>query len=505
MTSSGKTLRQVGVVDIGSNSVRLVIYDIFGCHFTPVYNEKILAGLGRDLKLTGKLSATGRVTTLAALARFSQIARARQLPPLLIGATAALRVAEDAPDFVAQVMRDTGLDISPISGEEEARLSAIGLLSSNDRRQGLAADLGGASLELVNVTPELRETGTQVQGVSLPLGPFDAIGGDLSALTTDDYAAQIPKLDDALSQLPNFLMQGEVLYLIGGAWRNLASIHQHRTDYPLRTLQGYGLEPAEAASLAKWAWTEGLDEVLNWSGMRSARAETLPYSGVLLGRLLERFKPRRVVISMAGLREGLVWNHLPEGVKSRDALIDGCRDFARGSVQAEHFGVPLFRFLAPILPHVKTRFGAESASRLIHGACHLAGLGKNLHPDHRAELVFEDVIYAPVSGLTHSERAFMSLSLFRTYSAKRQPPIFGLLEHLLDEAEQNSAALVGETIRLAIVATGRTPALLADFSLLAEAGKLTLRADLHRAAMVTDQVNYRLAKLAKLMGLEPQF
>jgi len=283
------------------------------------------------------------------LTRFSQILSARGLKAPLVGATAALRVAEDAPDFVASIRAETGLDISPISGKEEARLAALGLLSSNDRRVGIGADLGGASLEIMRIDQSLKYDGAQVQGVSLPLGPFDAIGGRLSEFRTKDYAERIPDLDAALAKVPGYLDGEDTLYLVGGAWRNLASIHQHRTHYPMRTLQGYKLSSNVAEDLAHWAWNEGLEEVLKWPGMRKARAETLPYAGLMLERLLKRFSPKSVVISMVGLREGLVWNTLPEAVKSRDALIDGCRDFARGFVQAENFGPPLYRFLSPIL------------------------------------------------------------------------------------------------------------------------------------------------------------
>lgn len=337
--------RELAVIDIGSNSVRLVIYHIFGAHFTPVYNEKILAGLGRDLKQTGCLSVDGKRKCRRALARFSQIIQARGLGAPLIGATAALREAEDAPDFVALILAETGLDISPISGQEEARLAALGLLSSNDRRSGIGADLGGASLELVRVDPSLKLGNTPVQGVSLPLGPFDAVGGRLSELDTQDYAARIDDLDRALNQVPAYLDGEDRLYLVGGAWRNLATVHQQRTQYPMRTLQGYPLKAAAAQDLAHWAWTDGREALLNWPGMRKARAETLPYAGLMLERLINRFSPKMIVVSMAGLREGLVWNTLSDTIKSRDALIDGCRDFARGFVQAEHFGPPLYQFL----------------------------------------------------------------------------------------------------------------------------------------------------------------
>jgi len=493
----------LAVIDIGSNSVRLVIYDIFGAHFTPVYNEKILAGLGRDLRRTGKLSVEGKQKCRAALARFSHIIAARGLKAPLVGATAALRVAEDAPDFVASIRAETGLDISPISGEEEARLAALGLLSSNARRVGIGADLGGASLEIMRIDPSLKADGAPVQGVSLPLGPFDAIGGKLSELKTQDYAARIADLDAALAKVPGYLDGEDTLYLVGGAWRNLAATHQQKTDYPMRTLQGYKLSAKSAAKLAHWAWTDGIEDVLNWPGMRKARAETLPYAGLMLERLLKRFTPKFVVISMAGLREGLVWNTLSETVKSRDALIDGCRDFARGFVQAEHFGPPLYRFLSPLLPNLPSGFGETENARMLKAACHLAGLGKNLHPDYTAELVFEDVLYAPVAGLTHAERAFLSLSLFRTYTAKRQPPVAGLIDELLIESQRHTAACIGEAIRLGIVVTGRTPSLLSEFNLEIKGEELHLLCGPDRAAMVTAQVRYRLAKLAKLLDLTP--
>lgn len=480
-----------------------MIYDVFGAHFTPVYNEKILAGLGRDLRKTGRLSKDGKRKCREALSRFSHIISARALPPPLVGATAALRVAEDAPDFVASVLAETGLDISPISGQEEARLAALGLLSSNDRRSGIGADLGGASLELMRIDAALKKDGAAVSGVSLPLGPFDAIGGNLSSLKTQDYQGRIPDIDTALEKTPAYLDGEDVLYLVGGAWRNLASVYQQRIDYPMRTLQGYKLSAKAAKEVAHWAWTDGLEDVLSWPGMRKARAETLPYAGLMLERLIKRFSPKSVVVSMAGLREGLVWNTLPEAVKSRDALIDGCRDFARGFVQAEHFGPPLYRFLSPLLSTLPCGFGAEEDARLLQAACHLAGLGKNLHPDHRAELVFEDVLYAPVAGLSHAERAFLSLSLFRTYTAKRKPPVAGLIDELLIEAQRHTAACIGEAIRLGIVVTGRTPSLLSDFELEVKGAELHLTSVPERKAMITDQVRYRLAKLSKLLGLAP--
>lgn len=491
--------RQLAVLDIGSNSVRLVIFDVYGAHFTPVYNEKIHAGLGRDLKRTGCLSTSGKAQTREALARFQTIISARQLTDVLVGATAALREADDAAEFLAEIQTETGLKIIPVSGPEEARLSALGVIAGDHRRTGLAADLGGASLEFIRVG-----NGRVGEGVSLPLGPFDAVGGDLKGLASSDYATLRPKLQSALQALPAAMSLPETLYLIGGAWRNLAGIHQHRMNYPMRTLQAYRLSFDEARFMADWAWRDGLESVLNWPGLRSARAETLPYAGLMLGVMLEHFQPKAIEICIVGLRDGLVFDALPDDIKSRDALLDGCRDFASGNLQSAHFGPPLFRLLLPIMQGLPEIFGAELDERILRAACLLAGLGKNLHPDYRAELVFDDVLYAPVSGLSHVERAFLSLCLFRTYTAKRKTPNPAIIETLLTEAQQRSASILGEGIRLAIIASGRSPELLESFRLSREGKILKLSVHKIHEKLLTQDVIFRLEKLAGKIGLEGQ-
>lgn len=494
--------REVGVVDIGSNSVRLVIYDIFGAHFTPVYNEKILAGLGRSLKKTGRLSEEGKRLTLQALHRFTRIAKARSLPPLIFGATAALRVASDAKDFLLEIKRKTGLEVVPISGDEEARLSAMGLISMHPRATGLAADLGGASVELVEIYQgDLEPTVGKRQ--SLPLGPFDLIGDDLTAMGE----AQIEKatvtikryLDDHKDLVARG--RGRTLYLIGGAWRNLASIHQSYTDYPLRTLQSYKLTPDIARKHAQWAYGDGRETVLKWPGMRRRRAETLPYSGLLLDILLDAVKPESVMISQSGLREGLVHNAIPASQRQRDPLFDGCRAFAKGSLQTENYGRPLYRFVSPIESSLPQVFNPEDDARLLQAACLMAGIGKDLHPDYRPEAIFAAVLYAPVAGLTHQERVFLALCLFRSNTSSREVPSPDVIETLLTQSQRDVARIIGSAIRLAIVATGQSSELLDAFSLSQKEGVLTLEADPSEKALLTEQVRFRLKKLAQKLDM----
>ena len=505
MIEPGKALgREVGVVDIGSNSVRLVIYDIFGAHFTPIYNEKVLAGLGRALKKTGKLSEEGKALTLQALNRFDRIAKARGLPPLIFGATAALRVASDAAEFLQDIRVKTGMSVVPISGDEEARLSAMGLMSMHPRAKGLAADLGGASLELIEIKG--RDADTDIgRRQSLPLGPFDLIGDDLSNLSDEQITKAKTKIRQHLSEYKTLISSGrdKTLYLIGGAWRNLAAIHQSYVDYPLRTLQGYELTSEIAQIHARWAYGDGRETVLNWPGMRKRRAETLPYSGLLLDVLLEDIQPNSVVISQSGLREGLVQNAIPEAQRDRDPLFDGCRAFAKGSLQTENFGRPLIRFIKPLEPLYPTVFNPADDARIIRAACLMAGIGKDLHPDYRPEAIFAAVLYAPVAGLTHEERAFLALCLFRSYTSSRSVPTPNVIEALLTPEQRKVARMIGSTIRLAIVATGRSSELLDAFTLSQKGEQLVLEVETDERALLSDQVFFRLKKLAQKLGLDP--
>lgn len=487
---------RIGVLDIGSNSVRFVIYEYFGAHFSAVYNEKVLAGLGRELRDTGNLSKEGKQLAFDSLGRFKAIADAQGLGKLLIGATAALRAANDAPEFIARVKKEIGLDISPISGKEEARLTAMGMLAADLRAQGLAADLGGASLEFVHVhAAELAE------GVSFKLGPFEILGNELAKAENFTNKEIKAKIETTLAQLDFSKFEGQALHLIGGAWRNLAAIHQKRHNYPMRTLQAYHLTPEEAQELATWAYGEGREEILAWPGLNSRRAETLPYSGYILNMIIERMAPSVVIISTTGLREGLVYDALDPQLRARDGLMDGCRDLARGNLQAVHFADPLYGFLQDAAEHFPRFFDRKNESRLQKAACYLAGIGKGLHPDYRAHLVFDDVLYAPLAGLTHQERAYLALILFSSYTGKSLPKNSSAVEGLLSEEARLYARTYGAAMRLAIVATGRSADLLKDFNLRVVDGALQLTVDPSKAALLSERVTYRLEKLAQLSEL----
>ncbi len=453
-TNQSAASEKIGVIDIGSNSVRFVVFEIYGASFTPVYNEKVLAGLGRDLARTGRLHPQGSEQAFSALARFKLLAGAQGLSQILIAATAALRDAGDAKEFIGRVRREIGFDIKPLSGEQEAFISALGVIAGDKRAAGIAADLGGASLEMIGV-----RGGKAFGGETYPLGPFSMFKGEFSP---DVLRPQIKKM---LQSGADYL-SGQNLYLIGGAWRNLAIIHQKRTGYPLRVAHNYSLSPQEALLMADWACSaEGIEEILNWRGLSERRADTLPYSGLLLGILIQQLKPKSVILAPGGLRDGLVYNAFPDAVKQRSALFDACRALAQGRQQGKNFGLPLYEFLGGISDILPRGFETGNEERLRGAACLLVGIGKGLHPDHKARMVFRTVLYAPLPELTHAERAYLALMLFSSYTSKKTSPNDEALSHLLSADRQNAARLYGEAMRLGVVLSGRSWKALSKFTL----------------------------------------
>jgi exopolyphosphatase/guanosine-5'-triphosphate,3'-diphosphate pyrophosphatase len=496
MTPAGATYeappkRRYGVLDIGSNSVRLVIYDVYGRAFSAIYSEKIHAGLGRDLARTQKLSPDGCTQTLEALRRFSLICRAQGTEDVLIAATAAMRDAKDAPEFAARVKAETGFDISPISGAEEARLSALGLIASMPRASGLAADLGGASLELISI-----DKGQPKAGSTFPLGPFSMDG---ALLSSGRYAPERlrERISSALRAGAAPRAIGTPLYLIGGAWRNLARISQQKTAYPLPIVQSYEMPPGAALDFANWAAGEGRETVVGWPDISLRRAETLPYGALLLSELISWLSPSRIIVSRTGLREGMIYNALPALQRQRDALLDGCRDLAAGNLHGgAGFAGPLYDFLAPASERFPSAFPAAAEGRLRRAACALAGIGRGLHPDHRADMIFETVLHAPLGGLDHAERVYLALILFRSFTGKRPVPNADAAALLLTPTQRRAALIYGLAIRLAIVASGRSEKLLGQLSLSLQGSQAVLTAASPAAALEGPRIKLRLKRLS---------
>lgn len=456
--------RQAAVIDVGSNSVRLVIYRVDGRALWTIYNEKVVAGLGRDLPASGRLSPEGVEAALAALRRFRAVLDGWRAEEVTTAATAAVREAADGRAFLKRVRDETGLDVRVLSGEEEARYAALGVLCGQPDAQGVVGDLGGSSLELIR----LGATG-QTEGLTLPLGPFA-----LGAPKPLDAERLRRKVDEHLQPRVSAFSTAE-FHAVGGAWRNLALLHMQLADYPLHVAHQYEIARADALDLARFVQRQSRNSLERIEGLSKKRFDTLPYSALVLERLIEKLGVQRIVFSAYGVREGLLLDAMPAEVRNLDPLIEGCEALtAYRGVHSAELGHALEAWISPLFETLPPLF--EGRDRVLTAAaCRLADLGARLHPDHRADLAFEQVLRAPLAGMTHAERVFLAHVAFARHSAASQPPDETVSRVLSPERRQRARAL-GSAIRLGCDLSGRNPRLLERSALSAKGDRLQVRA-----------------------------
>lgn len=308
---SARALSRVGVVDVGSNSVRMVVFD--GAARSPAYfyNEKVMAGLGKGLAETGRLNPEGAVRALAALKRFALLAEGMDISPFTVVATAAVREAENGPAFQEQVLRETGLHIHVIDGDEEARLSAQGVLLGWPEARGIVCDIGGNSMELARIGH-----GKVGKRMTSPLGPFRLQQVEGGPKKRRDHIVKI------LRQMQGeFDSKGERIYLVGGSWRVIARLDMERRNYPLTVLHEYRMTPQSVIDTLDWIAANDLTMLRARTGTGAERMELVPLASEVLRELVTIFKPSEIDISSYGIREGMLYEQMPEKLRARDPLI----------------------------------------------------------------------------------------------------------------------------------------------------------------------------------------
>ncbi len=462
---SAPSSRQAAVIDVGSNSVRLVIYRLDGRAIWTVYNEKALAGLGRDLPSTGRLSPEGVEIALTAIRRFRALLDGWRAEDVTAAATAAVREAADGPAFLKRVREETGLTVRILTGEEEARYAALGVIAGQPDAQGVVGDLGGSSLELVR----LGAATTPEEGATLPLGPF-ALGAP-RPLDTDRTRRII---ESALApHAAHFATRH--FHAVGGAWRNLALFQMELADYPLHVAHQYEMSRADALDVSRLVARQSRSSLERMQGLSKKRIETLPYSAVVLEALIESLGVERITISAFGVREGLLLEAMDADVRKRDPLIEGCEALTAARGHSTELGPALEAWLSPAFEKLSPVF-ADRDPVLVAAACRLADLGARLHPDHRADLAFEQVLRAPIAGMNHPERAFLASVAFARHTSSPNPPEAETVARVIAPDRRQRARALGAAVRLGCDLSVRNPRLLEKSSLTIQGERLRLTA-----------------------------
>ncbi|MFO1067140.1 MAG: Ppx/GppA family phosphatase [Geminicoccaceae bacterium] len=476
----------VAVIDIGSNSIRLVVYDRLCRSPVPRFNEKALCGLGRGLESDGTLDATAREQAALALRRFVRLADAMDVRSLHIVATEAVRRASDGPAFLVALERQLGRSIAVLSGDDEARLSALGVAGGFWQPDGIVADLGGGSLEFA----EIGHGGLAERRISLPLGTL--------RLPPNPGAAAARHIEAVLDTAPwlRGAARGRAFYVVGGGWRALARIHLAVSAAPLGIVHGHTLDRDQALEFSgRIARTERKD-LAEMPGVPRRRLETLPAAALLFRLTVERLEPATVTFSALGLREGVLFAGMDARARAEDPLLAGAEALGKAQNRSPDIGPALLRWIAPLPGGDDPRL-----ARLRAAACHVSDMAWLETPGSRARDAFFNLAHYPFLGVSHAERAYVAHAVFSRYDGDPEDRAVRQVSALLTPADRRDAEQLGRLLQLAYRVSGGVPTLLDEARLSIRSDGVRLELADRALAPEPEAVASRLRQLARSLGI----
>ena len=474
------------VVDIGSNSIRLVIYESFSRTPAVVHNEKAICAIGRDMVTRRRLHEEGMRLALDSLSRFRMLADAHHVELRDAVATAAARDAVNGQEFVRRAEAAWGSPIRILSGEEEARLAAQGVLAGIPSAVGLVADLGGGSLDMVTVKG--GETG---MAMTLPFGPLRLI--DVARGDTEHARDIVRSGLEETKRLGG--LDGRALYAVGGVWRSFARVDMEEFGYPLHVLHNYAIPNERAVKISRVLARLSRKSFELMRVVSRRRAEALPYGAIVLEELLLVTGLSEVVISAYGVREGLLYEQLGAEERAKDPLIAFAAAFnARISRTPQHAN-EMFAWLTPLFADE-----SEEARRIRLAVCLFSDIGWRRHPDDRALGTFSQVLTSPFAGADHRTRALVAAAIYYRYSGDEDFPRDMQLGSLLGPEEAATARRLGLCLRFAFALSASAPGELPHYGLRMTPSRIILEIPRRRAQIAGEPVQKRLAALAANMG-----
>jgi exopolyphosphatase / guanosine-5'-triphosphate,3'-diphosphate pyrophosphatase len=484
---AGRAGRQpYAIVDIGSNSVRLVVYDQLGRAPLPRFNEKSLCRLGEGLAQTGAIAEEGFRRTVEATRRFRAIVDAMGVERVDATATEAIRRAANGSALAEAIKANSGFSVRILSGAEEARYATLGVISGFFRPVGLVGDMGGGSLEI----GEALDDRVGENSVSLPLGALP-----VEAMLAEGEAVAKKRIDEMLATGLPAAAPKPVFYAVGGGWRALAKAQLAAEASPVQVVHGHTLETLAARAFAKRILRLSRAKLAAMTGVSERRVRTFPAAAMMLDRVLKRLAPERVVFSAFGLREGYIYSQLAPAEQYLDPLVEGAQLVGLPGARVPDFPPALVAWTEPLFPGE-----TPAEKRLRVAVCALSDLAWRDHPDLRAEESFRRLLQFPFVGVEHRERAFIAVAIHARYVGKDDAPYFGPVAALLSPAARRRAQILGRAILLGYRLAGGAPKVLAASRLAIESNRLLLEVGKVGGAPDSEVVTERMNLLAAAIG-----
>ncbi|MEM7301182.1 MAG: exopolyphosphatase [Pseudomonadota bacterium] len=495
LTSQGRLKRRkpVSIIDIGSNSVRLVVYEGLSRAPTILFNEKVLCGLGKGLAQTGKLDEEAVARARAALVRFRALSTQAGASDIHILATAAAREASNGPAFIADVEAIFEQSVDVLSGKQEAHNSALGILCGFVKPKGIMGDMGGGSLELVEI--ENHKIG---EGITVPLGGLRL--QDQSE-ATPEAARQIAKEE---LKKAGFLAQGkgQTFYAIGGTWRALAMLHVARTAYPLQVMHHYEIELDEAKRFCKRILQGDLEKMRGIEAISVNRRALIPYGAAVLSEVLRAMKPERVVISALGVREGLLYSLLDEAQQKKDPLLVAADEMSLLRARSHRHAKELVKWSGELFRALGMK-ETKYESRLRKASCLLADIGWRAHPDYRGRQSVDIISNAAFVGVDHPGRSYLALANYFRHEGLSNPSLENSVFSLAGERAFERAKLLGAILRVAYLFSASMSGVLPSITISqSDDGTVWLLVPAIHADLIGERLRRRVDSLAKLCGVD---
>ncbi len=474
--------------------MRLVIYEGLTRSPTPIFNEKVLAGLGRQVQTTGLLAQEAIDTALTALRRFRALCDTLHVKRVWAIATAACRDAKNGKAFIAQAERICRTEITILSGTREANLTALGVVSGIHKPDGIVGDLGGGSLELIDVH------GTRVRhGLTLPLGGLAL--QDIAGKSLKKAERFVEETLDGLDMLEEG--EGRTFYAVGGTWRALARLHMWQTGYPFHVMHNYRISAREALEFSRLVHRVDTETLSKIEVINAARRPLLPYAALVMEHLLRAIRPKEVVMSVLGVREGLLYSLLKAKERNYDPLICAAADLNVLRSRSPRHGEELIVWTDRFMASTGIDETAEER-RLRHAACLLADIGWRAHPDYRGEQSMNLIANGAFVAVDHPGRAYLALSIYFRHAGLSEEDLSPRLRELASTRTLDHARILGAAMRVAYILTAGEGGVLPKTPMKVRRGKLVLTLQGKYRGLAGDRLANRLRQLARLIGREPQ-
>ena len=484
-----KKISKVSIIDIGSNSIRLVAYDKINRVPRMIYTEKVFCSLAKNLDIDNSIPKKNYKKTINAIKRFYKISLDIKSSELFIFATAAIREADNGFILKNEIENITNREMIILSENDEVKLSTQGLISSFPSANGIMADLGGGSLEL-----SLLENGKLKKFTSLKIGVVRLLN-EFSKNKNKCLINILKKLNQ-VKWLDKFKKTN--FYAIGGSFRSLANVNIWNNKYPLSIVQGYAINSIEIKKLLNLSSTIKAKTIKLIPEIENERIKTIPVASIILDNLIKKIDPKKMIFCSQGLREGFLYSLLDKKTKKIDPLIFTAKKMAKNFNNSFFDGESIFKWLSPIFVNENENF-----KRLRLAASYLSELSYwHNFKDMESDYALNTVLYYPFLSLTHEQRIFLGLTIYTACGGKINRPNILKYIKLLKKDAINAACILGNGIKLAYTVSGGLYRNLHDYSLSVSNNEIFLITSDKKIIKTSTKIRRTLKKISKLIKIK---